>query len=62
MLLRLHEGHKILVCNNGTTGPTKSENEEQSQLFRKLHYGVDIIPAVNLPMPEIVSDKKVQRS
>ena len=50
------------MCNNGTTGPTKSENEEQSQLFRKLHYGVDVIPAVNLPMPEIVSDKKVQRS
>ena len=55
-------GMYVMVCNNGTPGPTKSENEEQSQLFRKLHYGVDIIPAVNPPMPEIVSDKKVQRS
>ena len=34
----------------------------KANFFRKLHYGVDIIPAVNLPMPEIVSDKKVQRS
>ena len=37
-------------------------NAGQSQLFRKLDYGVDIIPAVNLLMPEIVSNKKVQIS
>ena len=36
------------------------EYAEQSRLLRKLDYCVDITPAVNLLMPELVLDKKVQ--
>ena len=68
----MHTAADIGVCDydymNGTeclyviVAQRPQEYAEQSQLFRKLDYGVDIIPAVNLLMPEIVSNKKVQRS
>ena len=68
----MHTAADIGVCDydymNGTEclyvimAQRPQEYVEQSQLFRKLDYCVDIIPAVNLLVPVIVLDKKVQRS
>ena len=64
----MHTAADIGVCDydymNGTEclyvimAQRAREYAERSQIFRKLDYCVDIIPAVNLLMPEIVLDKK----